>query len=80
MNNPTPLSPPQKPLCVVGRLGEGKKKPSARRTMGREREEARPLPYSVRLSNRICGSVVLAKPGDYLGDFEGWCEDNSEKA
>ena len=45
-----------------------------------EREEARPLPYSVRLSNRICGSVILAKPGDYLGDFEGWCEDNSEKA
>ena len=32
-----------------------------------EREEVRPLPYSVRLSGRICGSVVLAKPGNYLG-------------
>ena len=70
MNNLTPLSPPQTPLCVVGRLGEGKKKESARRTMERGREEARPLPYSVRFSGRICGSVVLAKPGDYLGDLK----------
>ena len=30
----------------------------------------RPLPYSVRLSGRICGSVVLAKPGNYLGDLK----------
>ena len=67
MNNQTPLSPPQTPLCAVGRLGEGKKKESARGTMGRGREEARPLPYSVRFSGRICGSVVLPKPRDYLG-------------
>ena len=35
--------------------------------MGRGREEARPLPYNVRFSGRICGSVVLPKPRDYLG-------------
>ena len=44
-----------------------------------EREEARPLPYSVWFPGRICGSVVLAKPRNDLGDFEGCCDDNSVK-
>ena len=33
----------------------------------------------MQFSGRICGSVVLAKPGDYLDAFEGCCEDNSIK-
>ena len=37
-----------------------KEKESARGVMGREKREERPLPYNVRLSGRICGSVVLA--------------------
>ena len=31
------------------------------------------------LCHITCGSVVLAKRGDYLDDFEGGCEDNSIK-
>ena len=33
----------------------------------------------MQFSGRIWGSVVLAKPGDYLDAFEGCCEDNSIK-
>ena len=35
--------------------------------------------HDVQFSGRIWGSVVLAKPGDYLDAFEGCCEDNSIK-
>ena len=40
--------------------------------------EERPLPYNVRFSGWICGSVVLAKPADYLDACERCCEDNRE--
>ena len=58
--------------------GENEKR-SARGTMGRGKREKRPLRYNVRFSGRICGSVVLALPADYLDAFERCCEDNSEK-
>ena len=58
---------------------EEKGKDSARGTMGKGKREERPLPYDVRFSGRICGSVVLAKPADHLDAFERCCEDNSIK-
>ena len=42
--------------------------------MGREKREERPLQYNVRFSGRICGTVVLGQPGNYLNAFEGCCE------
>ena len=42
-----------------------KEKGSARGTMGEGEREERTLPYNVRFSGQICGSVVLAKPADY---------------
>ena len=71
------LSSAEASLCC-GEAGE-KEKDSARGTMGRGKREERPLPYDVRFSGRICGSVVLAKPADYLDAFERCCEDNSIK-
>ena len=54
-------SPPQRPLCVAGRLERKKKKARRARWEGkRERREASALPCNVRLSGRICSSVVLA--------------------
>ena len=51
-----------------------------REHMGNDgKREERPLPYNVRFSGQICGSVVLAKPADYLGVFECCCEYNSIK-
>ena len=47
--------------------------------MGRGKREERPLPYNVQFSGWICGSVVLAKPADYLDAFEHCCKDNSVK-
>ena len=47
--------------------------------MGKGKREERPLPYDVRFSGRICGSVVLAKPADHLDAFKRCCEDNSIK-
>ena len=38
--------------------------------MGRGKTEQRPLPYNLRFTGRICGSVVLAKQADYLDAFE----------
>ena len=69
------LSPPQGPLCIVGRLlccGEAgeKEKESARGTMGRGKREERPLPYNVRFSGQICGSLTMAEAGEDLADFE----------
>ena len=58
---------------------EEKEKDSARGTMGKGKREERPLPYDVRFSGRICGSVVLAKPADHLDGFKRCCEDNSIK-
>ena len=60
-----------KPKSVsVIRGGLGEREESARGTMGRGKREERPLPYNVRFSSdRICGSVVLAKPADYFGCF-----------
>ena len=69
------LSSPDASLCC----GEARKKEkdSARGTMGKGKREESPLPYDLRFSGRICGSVVLAKPADYLDAFERCCEDNS---
>ena len=39
--------------------------------------EKRPLPHNVRFTGRICSSVVLAKPADYLDAFEDCCKDNA---
>ena len=69
------LSPPQRPLCIVGKLlccGEAgeKEKGSARGTMGRGKREERPLPYNVRFSGQICGSLTMAEAGEDLADFE----------
>ena len=47
--------------------------------MGRGKREKRPLPYNVPFSGLICGSMVLAKPTEYLVAFERCCEDNSIK-
>ena len=47
--------------------------------MGEGEREERTLPYNVRFSGQICGSVVLAKPADYLDAFERCYEDNSIK-
>ena len=41
--------------------------------------EERPLSYNVRFSGRIFGSVVLAKPANYLDAFECCSKDNSVK-
>ena len=69
------LSPLQRPLCVAGRLEERKIE-----HMGNDgKREERPIPYNVQFSGQICGSVVLAKPADYLNVFECYCEDNSIK-
>ena len=46
-------STPQRPLCVVRRLGRGKKE-SARATTGRVKRRQRPLPY-----NSLAGFAVL---------------------
>ena len=71
------LSSPEASLCC-GEAGK-KEKDSARGTMGKGKREESPLPYDLRFSGRICGSVVLAKPADYLDAFERCCEDNSLK-
>ena len=71
------LSSLEASLCC-GEPGE-KEKDSARGTMGKGKREERPLPYDVRFYGRICGSVVLAKPADYLDAFERCCGDNSIK-
>ena len=45
---------------------------------GRGKREERPLlplPYFVRLAGQICGSVVMAVPGDELDDFDSAFED-----
>ena len=58
-------------LCVVGKLGRKKKTAfGARWERGREKRV---------LCHMMCGSVVLAKPADYLDAFERCCEDNSIK-
>ena len=44
---------------------------------GKGEGEKRPLPHNVRFTGRICGSVVLAKPADYLDAFEDCCKDNA---
>ena len=44
---------------------------------GKGEGEERPLPYNVRFTGRICGSVVLAKPADYLGAFEDCFKDDA---
>ena len=44
---------------------------------GKREGEERPLPHNVRFTGRICGSVVLAKPTDYLDAFEDCCKDNA---
>ena len=69
------LSPPQRPLCVVGRLGRKKKRARGARWEGGG--EKRPLPHNVRFTGRICSSVVLAKPADYLDAFEDCCKDSA---
>ncbi|CAH3147176.1 unnamed protein product, partial [Porites lobata] len=57
--------------CVVGKLGRKKKTAfGARWERGREKRV---------LCHMMCGSVVLAKPADYLDAFERCCEDNSIK-
>ena len=60
--------------CFVrkGRRGPGEreKNGSARGMPGRGKREERPLPYFVRLAGQICGSVVMAVPGDELDDFD----------
>ena len=56
-----------------------KEKESTWGMMGRGKREERPLPYNVQFSGWICGSVVLAKPADYLDAFEHCCKDNSVK-
>ena len=38
--------------------------------MGRGEREERPLPYNVGFTGQICGSIVLAKPADYLDAFK----------
>ena len=64
-------------LCC-GEAGK-KEKESARGTMGRGKGEGeeRPLSYNVRFTGRICGSVVLAKPADYLGAYEDCFKDDA---
>ena len=62
-------------LCC-GEAGK-KKKESARGTMGRGKREEMPRPYNGRFSCRICGSVVLASPGNHLDALK--VEDNSIK-
>ena len=54
-----------------------KEKESARGTMGRGKREEMPRPYNGRFSCSICGSVVLASPGNHLDALKG--EDNSIK-
>ena len=54
-------------FCVEA--GE-KEKESARGTMGRGKREERPLPYNVRFSGQICGSLTMAEAGEDLADFE----------
>ena len=67
------LSPPQGPLCVVGRLGRNTKEArGARWEGGREKRGLCHIVWG-------CGSVVLAKPADYLDAFERCREDNSIK-
>ena len=55
----------------MGKLGRKKKTAfGARWERGREKRV---------LCHMMCGSVVLAKPADYLDAFERCCEDNSIK-
>ena len=56
-------------LLCCGEAGE-KEKDSARGAMGRGKREERPLPYNVRLSCQICGSLTMAEAGEDLADFE----------
>ena len=59
--------------CFVrkGGRGPGEREKWQRAGMpGREKREERPLPYFVRLAGQICGSVVMAVPGDELDDFD----------
>ena len=44
---------------------------------GKGEGEKRPLPHNMRFTGRICSSVVLAKPADYLDAFEDCCKDNA---
>ena len=44
---------------------------------GKGEGEKRTLPHNVRFTDRICSSVVLAKPADYLDAFEDCCKDNA---
>ena len=58
-------------------VGWGERKRERTGHDGKREEEERPLPYNVRFTGRICGSVVLAKPADYLDAFEDRCKDNA---
>ena len=37
---------------------------------GKGKREERPLPYNVRFSGQICGSLTMAEAGEDLADFE----------
>ena len=70
------LSPPQRPLCIVGRLlccGEAgeKEKESARGTMGRGKREERPLPYNVRKEAVYIKThkTAINRPVDHTGEM-----------
>ena len=56
-------------------VGWGERKRERTGHDGKREGEERPLPYNVRFTGRICGSVVLAKPADYLDAFEDRCKD-----
>ena len=62
-------------LCC-GEAGEKEKRERAGHD-GKGEGEKRPLPHNVRFTGRICSSVVLAKPADYLDAFEDCCKDNA---
>ena len=68
-----PLSPLQMPLCVVGRLGRGIKE-SARRTMGKKRDEAPAVPSSLSL---LLGILIGIIPSGNLGGGEMDCPSHS---
>ena len=69
-------SPLRRDLFVLwGGWGERKRERTGHD--GKGEGEERPLPHNVRFTGRICGSVVLAKPADYLDAFEDCCKDNA---
>ena len=69
-------SPLRRDLFVLwGGWGERKRERAGHD--GKGEGEKRPLPHNVRFTGRICGSVVLAKPADYLDAFEDCCKDNA---